>query len=72
MSGHSSKSGDSQAQVMHDETPSSRDEEKHSPALENDGENSSESTVGLKLDQHGLPLVPQPSNFKDDPLVSTE
>jgi hypothetical protein len=24
----------------------------------------------LKLDSHGLPLVPQPSRFKDDPLVS--
>lgn len=23
----------------------------------------------LKLDKHGLPLVPQPSRFKDDPLV---
>ena len=25
---------------------------------------------GLKLDSNGLPLVPQPSRFKDDPLVS--
>ena len=24
----------------------------------------------LKLDSNGLPLVPQPSRFKDDPLVS--
>lgn len=24
----------------------------------------------VKLDFHGLPLVPQPSRFKDDPLVS--
>lgn len=24
----------------------------------------------LKLDKHGLPLVPQPSDFADDPLVS--
>jgi hypothetical protein len=24
----------------------------------------------LKLDSKGLPLVPQPSHFKDDPLVS--
>jgi hypothetical protein len=23
----------------------------------------------LKLDEHGLPLVPQPSDHKDDPLV---
>ena len=25
----------------------------------------------LKLDKHGLPLIPQPSRFKDDPLVRT-
>ena len=25
---------------------------------------------GLKLDRHGLPLVPQPSDHADDPLVS--
>jgi hypothetical protein len=25
----------------------------------------------LKLDEHGLPLVPQPSDHKDDPLVSS-
>jgi len=23
----------------------------------------------LKLDSHGLPLIPQPSRFKDDPMV---
>ena len=26
-------------------------------------------TGHLKLDKHGLPLVPQPSDHKDDPLV---
>jgi hypothetical protein len=26
---------------------------------------------GLKLDERGLPLVPQPSDHKDDPLVSS-
>lgn len=31
----------------------------------------SESLEPLKLDSNGLPLVPQPSRFKDDPLVST-
>lgn len=25
---------------------------------------------GLKLDERGLPLVPQPSDHKDDPLVN--
>lgn len=28
------------------------------------------ATPVLKLDKHGLPLVPQPSDHKDDPLVS--
>jgi hypothetical protein len=32
---------------------------------------SSSEPGGLKLDSKGLPLVPQPSIFKDDPLVST-
>ena len=26
----------------------------------------------LKLDERGLPLVPQPSDHKDDPLVPTQ
>ncbi|KAF8847641.1 MFS general substrate transporter [Acephala macrosclerotiorum] len=30
--------------------------------------NGSESSEDLKLDNNGLPLVPQPSRFKDDPL----
>lgn len=25
----------------------------------------------LQLDKHGLPLDPQPTKYKDDPLVST-
>jgi hypothetical protein len=25
--------------------------------------------AGLKLDKHGLPLIPQPTDRKDDPLV---
>lgn len=25
---------------------------------------------GLQLDERGLPLIPQPSDHKDDPLVS--
>lgn len=27
------------------------------------------SVRSLQLDRHGLPLAPQPTNFKDDPLV---
>lgn len=30
-----------------------------------------ESAETMKLDKHGLPLTPQPTNNKDDPLVST-
>lgn len=33
-------------------------------------ENRNTPTPALKLDKHGLPLVPQPSDHKDDPLVS--
>lgn len=33
--------------------------------------NELEPSEDLKLDNNGLPLVPQPSRFKDDPLVST-
>ncbi len=35
-----------------------------------DGGEHKRALEGLKLDPHGLPLVPQPSRFKDDPLVS--
>ena len=31
----------------------------------------SESNLNVKLDKHGFPLVPQPSDNKDDPLVSS-
>jgi hypothetical protein len=33
------------------------------------GSEKSDSSPTLKLDAHGLPLVPQPSDHKDDPLV---
>lgn len=31
-----------------------------------------ESLPDIKLDKHGLPLLPQPSNHDDDPLVSLD
>lgn len=31
-----------------------------------------EDGTELKLDRYGLPLQPQPSKFKDDPLVGAE
>ena len=30
-----------------------------------------ENATPLILDRNGLPLVPQPSRFRDDPLVSS-
>lgn len=37
----------------------------------NDSQNiNGEATRNLRLDKHGLPLVPQPTQHKDDPLVS--
>ena len=51
----SSEGGDAERQMSHG------DMEKDSRC------NASED---LKLDSTGLPLVPQPSRFKDDPLVS--
>lgn len=35
----------------------------------NDEKLSGEITANLRLDKHGLPLVPQPTIHKDDPLV---
>jgi len=42
------------------------------PAVDSisDPEESEEAGLPSKRDPHGLPLVPQPSHFKDDPLVS--
>lgn len=52
---------DDSAEVF--KSSSDQDPEKYNNQLETTGE--------LKLDNNGLPLVPQPSRFKDDPLVST-
>lgn len=43
-------------------------EESASP-FERSSKDSKEPVSDLKLDKHGLPLVPQPSDHKDDPLV---
>lgn len=43
-------------------------EESASP-FETSSKDSKEPVSDLKLDKHGLPLVPQPSDHKDDPLV---
>ena len=55
---------------MRPDGQSSLDDESQNPSpLEKYNQACFESIVALKLDQHGLPLVPQPSEFKDDPLV---
>lgn len=43
-------------------------EESASP-FETSSKDSKEPVSDLKLDKQGLPLVPQPSDHKDDPLV---
>ncbi len=57
---------------LHDHHPPSTmamatDPEKTQDMIERQDSTSGEN---LRLDSHGLPLVPQPSRFKDDPLVS--
>lgn len=42
----------------------------HEKSIVDIDENAKTSTPTLKLDKHGLPLVPQPSDHRDDPLVS--
>jgi hypothetical protein len=37
----------------------------------NDPEQLKAENANLKLDKHGLPLVPQPTDHKDDPLVNS-
>jgi hypothetical protein len=51
----SSEGGDPEQQISHGD-------------MEKDSR--SNASEDLKLDSTGLPLVPQPSRFKDDPLVS--
>lgn len=49
------------------------DPDKRCLSIEKGSSSSSSKPSGsedLKLDSKGLPLVPQPSRFKDDPLVS--
>lgn len=61
---------------MHTMSPSAGEVEDGQQALAHEkstvdiDENGKTSTPTLKLDKHGLPLVPQPSDHKDDPLVS--
>jgi hypothetical protein len=67
MSGYFGKPGDVEA--MHAETHTALEEGHNASILEKEEGSGSEDSVAPKLDQHGLPLVPQPSKFRDDPLV---
>jgi hypothetical protein len=43
----------------------------HSAVAESgESETGVDANASLKLDSNGLPLIPQPSRFRDDPLVS--
>ena len=39
--------------------------------LASNQENGVKHAENIKLDKHGYPLMPQPSDHKDDPLVSS-
>ena len=39
------------------------------PEIKGTADYSEDKPRALKLDKHGLPLVPQPSDHPDDPLV---
>lgn len=39
---------------------------------QDDHEAAKEALPDIKLDKHGLPLLPQPSSHEDDPLVSPD
>jgi hypothetical protein len=58
-------------QTFLDRRKSSSDGGDPERTLSNVEKDSRNGSVVLKLDSTGLPLVPQPSRFKDDPLVST-
>ena len=53
------------------DTMASDIEDKPSPKLEEFQDAKDRPYGNLKLDEHGLPLAPQPSDHKDDPLVSS-
>ena len=53
-----------------DDTKSSSDGDTERQMSQNEKCGRSNALEDPKLDSTGLPLVPQPSRFKDDPLVS--
>ncbi len=53
---------------VYDEVMKSSNDDSHDPEKYPES-NDSRSIHDIKLDADGLPLVPQPSRFKDDPLV---
>ena len=52
--------------AAHVETPSPAQSQLHDDV---DGKEMKPDAQNVKLDKHGYPLVPQPSDNKDDPLV---
>ena len=64
--------GDRVEETFADGTKSSSDDDPEHQLTHNGQEKRGNVSEELKLDSNGLPLVPQPSRFKDDPLVSTD
>ncbi len=59
-------------QAVHDESPATHVGLADPTDVEkiNQEELQGKENPSLRLDKHGLPLVPQPTSYKDDPLVS--
>jgi hypothetical protein len=58
------------AAALDSEKESSSHDALHSEDADVESDAKEVAAPQLKLDAHGLPLVPQPSDAKDDPLVS--
>ena len=69
MSGSISKTGLGDVEVVHDEKRVESRRETLSSLTDDLEQSTSSEKESIKYDQHGLPLVPQPSRFRDDPLV---
>jgi hypothetical protein len=64
-------STEGKTQVAHDEAPATQAGLVDPTDIEKiNQEELRKENPALKLDNHGLPLVPQPTSYKDDPLVS--
>lgn len=63
--------GSPRGETFLDDTKSSSEGDTERQMSHSEKDTRSNASEDLKLDATGLPLVPQPSRFKDDPLVSS-